>query len=162
MDPLIPIIIKLQEAFDAISTKNNIDLPMLVSVGSQSAGKSSVVESIVGRDFLPRGSGIVTRCPLVLSLRRIDTQMPAGFAQQNAHTEYGEFLHKRQQKFYDFNLIRQEIERRTDEICGSKKNISDKPIALTIYSPNVLDLTLVDLPGLTKVPVQDQPSDIES
>ena len=80
MDPLIPIIIKLQEAFDAISTKNNIDLPMLVSVGSQSAGKSSVVESIVGRDFLPRGSGIVTRCPLVLSLRRIDTQMPAGFA----------------------------------------------------------------------------------
>lgn len=76
--------------------------------------------------------------------------------------EYGEFLHRKTQKFYDFIKIREEIERRTDEICGAKKNISDKPIALTIYSPHVLDLTMVDLPGLTKVPVQDQPSDIES
>lgn len=30
-----------------------------------------------------------------------------------------------------------------------------------IYSPNVLNLTLVDLPGLTKIPVGDQPTDIE-
>ena len=71
-------------------------------------------------------------------------------------------MHKKSEKFYDFEQIREEIERRTDEICGSQKNISDKPISLTIYSPNVLDLTLVDLPGLTKVPVQDQPSNIES
>jgi replication fork clamp-binding protein CrfC len=32
---------------------------------------------------------------------------------------------------------------------------------LRIFSPNVLTLTLVDLPGLTKVPVGDQPRDIE-
>ena len=35
------------------------------------------------------------------------------------------------------------------------------PISLTIYSPNVLDLTMVDLPGMTKVPVGQQASDIE-
>lgn len=35
------------------------------------------------------------------------------------------------------------------------------PINLRIFSPNVLTLTLVDLPGLTKVPVGDQPRDIE-
>lgn len=34
----------------------------------QSSGKSSVIESIVGRSFLPRGTGIVTRRPLVLQL----------------------------------------------------------------------------------------------
>lgn len=39
-----------------------------ISLGSQSSGKSSVLESIVGKDFLPRGSGIVTRRPLVLQL----------------------------------------------------------------------------------------------
>ena len=72
MDELVPIVVKLQEAFDAVSGPNKIELPILVTVGSQSAGKSSVLESIVGRDFLPRGSGIVTRCPLILSLRRID------------------------------------------------------------------------------------------
>lgn len=77
------------------------------------------------------------------------------------HIEYGEFLHKRGTKFYDFAEIRQEIERRTDEIAGNRKNISNKPISLTIHSPHVLDLTLVDLPGLTKVPVQDQAPDID-
>lgn len=34
----------------------------------QSAGKSSVLEGIVGRDFLPRGAGIITRRPLILQL----------------------------------------------------------------------------------------------
>ena len=72
MEALIPIVIRLQEAFTSIGAKSNIELPRLVSLGAQSAGKSSVVESIVGRDFLPRGAGIVTRCPLVLNLRRID------------------------------------------------------------------------------------------
>ena len=72
MEALVPIVIRLQEAFTSIGAKSNIELPRLVSLGAQSAGKSSVVESIVGRDFLPRGSGIVTRCPLVLNLRRID------------------------------------------------------------------------------------------
>lgn len=33
---------------------------------------------------------------------------------------------------------------------------------MKIFSPNVLDITLVDLPGITKVPVGDQPSDIEA
>ena len=74
MEALIPIVIRLQEAFTSIGAKSNIELPRLVSLGAQSAGKSSVVESIVGRDFLPRGSGIVTRCPLVLNLRRIDVE----------------------------------------------------------------------------------------
>ena len=41
------------------------------------------------------------------------------------------------------------------------QGISKKPISLKVYSPHVLNLTLVDLPGLTKVPIGDQPSDIE-
>ena len=77
MEALIPVVCKLQEAFEAISARNCIELPIIVSVGSQSSGKSSVIESIVGCDFLPRGSGIVTRCPLVLSLRRLDTSRQA-------------------------------------------------------------------------------------
>ena len=66
MDNLIPLIMKLQDAFNAVNAKNSIELPQIVVIGAQSSGKSSVLESIVGRDFLPRGSGIVTRCPLVL------------------------------------------------------------------------------------------------
>ena len=108
MDPLIPIVIKLQEAFDAIAGSNNIELPVLVTVGSQSSGKSSVLESIVGRDFLPRGNGIVTRCPLVLGLRRVNATNEES---KEDVKEWGEFLHKKGQKFYDFEAIKEEIER---------------------------------------------------
>lgn len=155
MEPLIPLVIKLQEAFDVINARNTLELPQIVTLGAQSSGKSSVLESIVGKDFLPRGSGIVTRCPLVLSLRRMDTSK-----NDCDGREFGEFLHRKGEKIYDFNAIRKEIEQRTDQIAGDKKNISSNPISLTIHSPKVLDLTLVDLPGLTKVPVQGQPDDI--
>lgn len=74
--------------------------------------------------------------------------------------EYGEFLHI-DRRFTDFHAIRQEIENETFRVAGQNKGISKQPIHLKIYSPNVINLTLVDLPGLTKIPVGDQPSDIE-
>jgi dynamin 1-like protein len=75
--------------------------------------------------------------------------------------EWGEFLHLPDKKFYDFNEIRTEIEKETERTTGKNAGVSPNPINLKIYSPNVLTLTLVDLPGLTKVPVGDQPKDIE-
>jgi len=158
MEQLIPIVNKLQDVFNAIG-QESIDLPQITVVGSQSAGKSSVLENIVGRDFLPRGSGIVTRRPLVLQLYCINpedypTEMASG-------EEWGEFLHLPNQKFFDFNLIRDEIVRETDRVTGRNKGISNKTINLKIFSPFVLNLTLVDLPGITKVPTGDQPEDVE-
>ena len=75
--------------------------------------------------------------------------------------EWGEFLHVPGKKFFDFTKIRDEISRETEAKVGRNSGISPAPINLRIYSPNVLTLTLVDLPGLTKVPVGDQPRDIE-
>lgn len=68
--------------------------------------------------------------------------------------EYAEFLHRKGEYLTDFNEVRKEIEKQTVRIAGSDKNISDEPISLTIYSANVVDLTLVDLPGITKVPIK--------
>ncbi|XP_043096518.1 dynamin-1a isoform X4 [Puntigrus tetrazona] len=148
MEDLIPLVNRMQDAFSAIGQNANLDLPQIAVVGGQSAGKSSVLENFVGKDFLPRGSGIVTRRPLVLQLI-------------NCPTEYAEFLHCKGKKFTDFDEVRQEIEAETDRITGQNKGISPVPINLRVYSPNVLNLTLVDLPGMTKVPVGDQPADIE-
>ena len=72
MDQLIPAINKLQDVFNSLGF-SPIDLPQLVVVGSQSTGKSSVLEHIVGRDFLPRGNDIVTRRPLVLQLYNVSS-----------------------------------------------------------------------------------------
>lgn len=141
-------------------------------MGSQSSGKSSVLENIVGRDFLPRGSGIVTRRPLILQLINVPSErddrlegdevyVPHTAASVAGQGEWAEFHHMPGQKFRDFGEVKREIENETARIAGSNKGINRQPINLKIYSPHVLSLTLVDLPGLTKVPIGDQPSDIE-
>lgn len=128
-------------------------------MGSQSAGKSSVLENIVGRDFLPRGSGIVTRRPLILQLINIpedetvpdpynDPYRSPGAARRS---EWAEFHHIPNRRFNDFIDVKREIENETARVAGTNKGINRQPINLKIYSPHVLNLTLVDLPGLTKV-----------
>lgn len=153
----------------------------------------------MGRSFLPRGTGIVTRRPLVLQLfntsegrapqdedeeeqqqddrewndERKDEHVSTRRNQRNRSSgdnadidsEWGEFLHHPGKRYTDFNSIRQEIQRDTDRLTsgggGSHKSVvSSQPIHLKIYSPKVLTLTMVDLPGLTKVAVQGQPPDI--
>ncbi|KAL4588570.1 hypothetical protein LXL04_001462 [Taraxacum kok-saghyz] len=153
---VIPIVNKLQDIFAQLGSSSTIELPQVAVVGSQSSGKSSVLEALVGRDFLPRGSDICTRRPLVLQLLQTKRK-PDG-----TDEEYGEFLHVPGKRFYNFNEIRKEIQAETDREAGGNKGVSDKQIRLKIFSPNVLDITLVDLPGITKVPVGDQPSDIEA
>ncbi|KAK6306422.1 hypothetical protein J4Q44_G00233470 [Coregonus suidteri] len=174
METLIPIINRLQEVFLTVGAEI-IQLPQIVVVGSQSSGKSSVLESLVGKDFLPRGSGIVTRRPLVLQLVNVPPlaerrlQENGNGVKQNANSypgikadEWGTFLHSKNQIFTDFLEIRKEIEEETERSSGGNKGISPEPIYLKIFSPHVLNLTLVDLPGITKVPVGDQPEDIEA
>uniref|UniRef100_UPI0037E7BE4A dynamin-1-like protein isoform X1 n=1 Tax=Semicossyphus pulcher TaxID=241346 RepID=UPI0037E7BE4A len=161
MEALIPVINKLQDVFNTVGA-DIIQLPQIAVVGTQSSGKSSVLESLVGRDLLPRGTGIVTRRPLILQLVHVDP----GDARKNDESgkdgeEWGKFLHTKNMIYTDFDEIRQEIETETERISGNNKGISDEPIHLKIFSPHVVNLTLVDLPGITKVPVGDQPKDIE-
>jgi GTPase SAR1 family protein len=165
MEFLILIASKLQDVLGALGQTTSLDLPQIVVVGGQSSGKSSVLESIVGRSFLPRGTGIVTRRPLILQLYNTQTQSNAtesggadddSLEDLNDNTnnksdnadEWGEFLHMPGRKFYDFSQIRIEIVAETDRLTGKNKGIDSQPINLKIFSPRVLALTLVDLPGI--------------
>ncbi|KAF7186951.1 Dynamin-related protein DNM1 [Pseudocercospora fuligena] len=172
-EELLSVVNRLQDLVFNTIGNDSLDLPQIVVVGSQSSGKSSVLENIVARDFLPRGSGIVTRRPLILQLINIPSEAdkpddheihvphtPAAAAGQKQN-EWGEFSHMPGRKFYDFQEVKREIENETTRIAGSNKGINRQPINLKVYSPSVLSLTLVDLPGLTKVPIGDQPTDIE-
>ncbi|KAK7386306.1 hypothetical protein VNO78_26447 [Psophocarpus tetragonolobus] len=158
MDSLIALVNRIQRACtvlgdhagDAALPTLWEALPSVAVVGGQSSGKSSVLESIVGRDFLPRGSGIVTRRPLVLQLQKTEQGLQ----------DYAEFLHLPKKRFTDFSTVRKEIEDETNRLTGKSKQISPVPIHLSIHSPNVVNLTLIDLPGLTKVAVEGQPESI--
>ena len=161
-DGLVPLINTLQDIFsqagvDALG--GELELPQIAVVGSQSSGKSSVLEALVGRDFLPRGPDICTRRPLVLQL--VHTPYSHASHHERAPAEWGEFLHRPGEVFTDFEAIREEIEAETERGSGSNKGVSEKQIRLKICSPHVLTMTLVDLPGITRVPVGDQPADIE-
>ncbi|KAJ8725091.1 hypothetical protein PYW07_016049 [Mythimna separata] len=164
MEALIPVINKLQDVFNTVGA-DAIQLPQIVVLGNQSSGKSSVIESLVGRSFLPRGPGIVTRRPLILQLvySPKDSKEHRSAEEGTVNLdEWGKFLHTKDKIYSDFDQMRQEIERETDRMAGSNKGICPEPISLKIFSTRVVNLTLVDLPGITKVPIGDQPEDIEN
>uniref|UniRef100_T1IMC3 Dynamin-type G domain-containing protein n=1 Tax=Strigamia maritima TaxID=126957 RepID=T1IMC3_STRMM len=175
MEALIPVINKLQDVFNTVGA-DAIQLPQIAVVGTQSSGKSSVLESIVGKDFLPRGTGIITRRPLILQLvyvGRDDKEHRSTEEGTMEFEEWGKFLHTKNKVYRSFEDIRREIESETDRMAGSNKvqsltrvmfnqGICPEPITLKIFSSRVVNLSLVDLPGITKVPVGDQPEDIET
>ena len=133
--------------------KENLKLPKICVLGSPSSGKSSVLESILDLDILPRGDGIVTRRPLELHLHHINSGEP-----------YVIFEEKKGIKFTDFKKVQDTIDELTDEILNIRINvskISNKPIILNIYSQTCPDLTLFDLPGVERISIFQSPKNIE-
>ncbi|XP_016494477.2 dynamin-related protein 4C-like [Nicotiana tabacum] len=129
--------------------QEGIQLPTIVVVGDQSSGKSSVLESLAGIS-LPRGQGICTRVPLIMRLQN-DTKITT----TNLRLEYNE-----KSLPVDEAGIADAIILATDEIAGHGKGISNNPLTLVVKKNGVPDLTMVDLPGITRVPVKGQPEDI--
>ncbi|XP_016119318.1 dynamin-1-like protein [Sinocyclocheilus grahami] len=122
MEALIPVINKLQDVFNTVGA-DVIQLPQIAVVGTQSSGKSSVLESLVGKDLLPRGTGIVTRRPLILQLVHVDPEDRRKTSEENGvdGEEWGKFLHTKNKIYTDFDEIRQEIENETERISGNNK-----------------------------------------
>lgn len=156
IDRLLPVVNKLHNIFQRCGLADPIDLPQIVVVGSQSSGKSSVLESIVGFDFLPRGTGVVTRSPILIQLNKIRTTDDSQSSQR-----WVEFVHSPEKRFESEAEIQAEIIRETERVAGKNKKLTPTAVIMKVFSTQVVDLTLIDLPGLTKVPVGDQPPDIE-
>jgi GTP-binding protein EngB required for normal cell division len=142
--------IEIRNILTQVGQSNTLTLPSIVVIGSQSSGKSSVLEAIVGHEFLPKGSNMVTRRPIELTL--INTP--------NAQAEYGEFPALGLGKITDFSQIQRTL---TDlNLAVSDKDcVSDDPIQLHIYSPHVPDLSMIDLPGYIQVAGSDQPPELK-
>ena len=180
MSYMIGVMSKIDDILTTVGSADLISLPQIVAIGSQSSGKSSVLENIgqvvkfirshvlanffywtfinlkkVGREVLPRSAGICTRRPLKLDLIQVDREE---VVDGETHKEWATFKHLPEKVFTDWEEVRQEIIDDTEKVCGSNKGINKIPINLKIYSPNVISLTLVDLPGITRIPVGDQPA----
>ncbi|RLW07577.1 hypothetical protein DV515_00003512 [Chloebia gouldiae] len=142
--------IDLVDNLRALGIEKELSLPAIAVIGDQSSGKSSVLEALSGV-ALPRGNGIVTRCPLELKLKRL----PEGQAWQGKISYQNVTLNLQHPSEVD-RAIRQA----QDVVAGPRGAISRKLISLEVQSPDVPDLTLIDLPGIARVAVGDQPKDI--
>lgn len=142
--------IEIRSLLQTVGQSETLTLPSIVVIGSQSSGKSSVLEAIVGHEFLPKGSNMVTRRPIELTL--VNTP--------GSHAEYGEFPALGLGKITDFAQIQKTL---TDLNLAVPEAdcVSDDPIQLRIYSPGVPDLSLIDLPGYIQVTGFDQPTELK-
>lgn len=127
----------------------NMDLPAITVVGSQSSGKSSVLESLINVDILPRGTNLVTRCPIILHLKK-------AVKEECVEIDKRKYLLKKNNQ-----LIKNKILKMMDKICGTDKEISSNSIVIDIWLLETLEFTIIDLPGITKVAIGKQSEDIE-
>ncbi|XP_050374870.1 dynamin-related protein 4C-like [Argentina anserina] len=147
--------VRIRPLLDAVDKLRNlmvmdegIQLPTIVVVGDQSSGKSSVLESLAGIS-LPRGQGICTRVPLIMRLQHHASVEPELSLEYNGRVDRT-----------DEDNICEDIVKATNDIAGGGKGISNAPLTLLVKKNGVPDLTMVDLPGITRVPVHGQPENI--
>lgn len=144
VDPrkVVRVLHRVQEILGA-----KVEFPRVVMVGDQSSGKTSVIEALIGEDISCKDSTMATRRPLLLSLIRTSREaMKARFGD-------GETV-------YSFEAVKERLMAENDVKNTGGLDISDNPIELTIYSKDVFDTILVDLPGFVTVPQMDQSEDL--
>eukprot|EP00834_Sanchytrium_tribonematis_P001669 NODE_43_length_33755_cov_1.178542.p7 type:complete len:458 gc:universal NODE_43_length_33755_cov_1.178542:2674-1301(-) len=125
----------------------SVDLPSLVVIGAQSSGKSSLINHLCGYEILPIGMDMVTKQPLILQLVHLED------ASENE--DYAEFLHLKN------SVPIANVQNELISVAKSVQHISSTPIYLKLYSKHVVNLTLIDLPGLIQIPTIHQPNDLD-
>ena len=122
--PWLDKIDRVKQVLDKGTFKIEFNLPIIVVIGDQSSGKSSVLESI-SRITLPKGEGMVTRCPLVMQLRNT--------AEEECAKIWAESERQEDAKSVDLSDIATEIDAKQREMTSVGGRISREPIYLRIY-----------------------------
>lgn len=141
-----------------------IDTPTLVMVGSQSSGKSTLINRMLGLEVIPIGSTMETRTPINIELIN-STSFFIEFGNYNdlkwTRTKTIQITDIKNKE--DINKIKTEIKILTKVNAGNDMGISDKEINIKFNSPYVPNLNFIDLPGLTMIACTDrgQPKDIK-
>jgi len=136
--------------------RDRVFMPEIVMIGTQSSGKSSLINKIIGFDILPTGDSMVTRLPIKIKLH--NTEDTTEFKWKLSRIENGEVKVVGGGSF-DINEpsvehIRVKISEETKNIA-KVNNISNTPIYLDITYAGACELSFVDLPGLVTIAKTD-------
>lgn len=147
MEDLVKQLNVLQNSLTQADISKLIQLPEIIVVGEQSSGKSSVLQSIIEREILPKGQGIVTRCPIRIRMQKSKDER-----------EFARFEHLGATEFA-LDEVSEIIKKRTEELTVIDY-VTDIEITVDLFGPNMTNLTLVDLPGIVSIASEGQPKDI--
>ena len=145
-----------------------------VVIGTQSSGKSSLINALTGFDLMPTGTGMVTQAPLRLVLEHSGSDsllaelgpvLPAhaGFeGGGGGGTTGGTFKLSVPPTAEQQEGLRQAISAVGRALAPNPMSITRETITLRLASSRLSNMSLIDLPGLTSVPLvsQGQPEDI--
>jgi interferon-induced GTP-binding protein Mx len=143
--------LKLVEDLRALDLDAELNIPQICVMGDQSSGKSSVLEALSGIPF-PRGSGLVTRCPIRLVMRK------ARRDESWIASVFTSIEPLKRVTVTDVSQLCGVIDKLTSSLCHGSNNFSMESISIELVSPDACDLTVVDLPGIIRTVTAGQSS----
>ncbi|KAG1824557.1 P-loop containing nucleoside triphosphate hydrolase protein [Suillus subaureus] len=165
-------LMKMMSDLKSMGAEALIDLPSVVVIGGQSAGKSSLVEAVSGIN-VPRDSGTCTRCPMECTMSSHATSwsctitLRMGFDNNGKdmpktvtvpfgrtitdRSEVEVWLRRAQAAILNPNVPSSSFHTKTIEELRSLRNtlkFSRNVVCVSIEDPEATDLSFYDLPGL--------------
>lgn len=151
--PLLDLIDRLRD----MGVSREVSLPQIVVMGDQSSGKSSVLQSISGIPF-PRGSGLVTRCPLELVMKQ--STVEAGWSAE-VSIRWSRDQPDAAGTAYNMDELARKVEQLSRILSEEGENgFSSNSIVVKLSSPDAPDLTLIDLPGIVRTATNGQSASV--
>lgn len=138
-------VLDLVDDLRALGLQRDVPIPQVAVMGDQSSGKSSVLQALSRIPF-PRGRGLETRCAAKISMRpgkKWEAEIRAGSKANSVAIE-------------NKTEITAQIEKMTNELCGSDTFCADEIIEIKLLAPGLPDLTLIDLPGIVRTATTGQ------
>ena len=136
----------IQGTLSKAGLSRKINLPNVIVLGAQSSGKSSVLEHIIGREFLPRGQGIVTRRPVIIQ-KIVDPSISK------------DQLFLNDSPVSSYEKLSKLLSESMDQASRSGDGITAEPVIVKMILNSGVSLSLIDMPGLTKIALKGQSPD---
>jgi len=133
-----------------------INIPRLVMTGTQSSGKSSIVNRIIGMNMLPIGDNMVTRTPINIRLNTVSNLnecIASIYIYLNGNKE---MIYTTPMDKMNLSIFQSKIMEATNRLTDNSFSISNSQMFIDINSTDVENMTIIDLPGIISISCTDK------
>lgn len=133
-----------------------INIPRLVMTGTQSSGKSSIVNRIIGMNMLPIGDNMVTRTPINIRLNTVSNLnecIASIYIYLNGNKE---MIYTTPMDKMNLSIFQSKIMEATNRLTDNSFSISNSQMFIDINSTDVENMTIIDLPGIVSISCTDK------